>query len=242
MLADMDRLPKLFRDFQLDGAECFCCSCKHKHPVSMEDVPCDRELIYAVLQHWSGVSEDTDINSVFKKHLDDHVMPLVERSFHSTSLLRPLMSAALVASSPFVGDFMSVEFTNFIKQNAQGNAVREAGLPIYVFFISLCLVRCSLLLGRLGVRWKRNLCFIPIQVLSFLLISLVLGVGYSFAVAFGTRSFDYSAINLLPFFLLALMMLWSLLSYVHFPCRLKSKGKTKAGVSHSLGCESTTRN
>lgn len=182
MLADMNQLPRLFRDFELDRSECLCCSCQHRHPITLEELPCDRQLIYESLRHWSG--EADDIQTVFKTHLDEHVMPSVEQNFRSSALfMRPLMSAALVASCPFICDFMSVEFTKLV-QKMKGNSFRNAGLPVYVFFLSLCLVRCSLLLGRLGVRWKQHpRCAVLFQVLAFLCISQFLGMGYPLAVA-----------------------------------------------------------
>lgn len=213
MLRDVEEMPRLVRDFRLEEAECFCCSCGHKHPATMEEVACDRQLIYEVLRHWSGESED--IQTVFKSHLDEHVLPSVEQTYHSPALfMRPLMSAVLVASCPFIGDFISVELTELIQQR-NNNVFREAGLPVYVFFISLCLVRCSLLLGRLGARrsYSHPGCVVLFQVFAFLGISMLLGVGYSLAVAFGTRTFDFRPVNLLPFVLLSVMMLWSIYLY-----------------------------
>eukprot|EP00435_Cladocopium_sp_Y103_P059843 s49_g21.t1 len=231
MLRDVDQMPKLFRDFRLEGAECFCCSCGHKHPVTMEEVACDRQLIYEVLRHWSGESDD--IQTVFKTHLDEHVMPSVEQTFQSPALfMRPLMSAVLSASSPFIGEFISVEFTLLIEQ-WEGNVFREAGLPVYVFFISLCLVRCSLLLGRLGARRSKSYpgSVVLLQVLAFLCTSLLLGVGYSLAVAFGTQWFDFRPINLLPFGLLSLVMLWSIYLYTTNRSKWSKMSVAKGGDS-----------
>lgn len=212
MLADMNQLPRLFRDFELDRSECLCCSCQHRHPITLEELPCDRQLIYESLKHWSG--EAGDIQTVFKTHLDEHVMPSVEQNFRSSALfVRPLMSAALVASCPFICDFMSVEFTKLVRK-MKGNSFRNAGLPVYVFFLSLCLVRCSLLLGRLGVRWKEHpRCAVLFQVLAFLCISQFLGMGYPLAVAVGSKGFKFTAINLLPFLLLCIVMTWSMCVY-----------------------------
>lgn len=212
MLADMNQLPRLFEDFDLEAAECFCCSCQHRHPTTLVELPCDRQLIYESLQHWSGESDD--IRSVFKTHLDEHVMPSVERTFQSSALfMRPLLSAALVASCPFLCDFISVEFTKLVMK-VKGNRIRNAGLPVYVFFVSLCLVRCSLLLGRLGVRWKQHpRCAVLFQVLAFLCTGQLLGMGYPLAVAVGSKKFKFTSINLLPFLLLCIVMIWSICVY-----------------------------
>ena len=56
-------------------------------------------------------------------------------------------------------------------------------------------------------------CVVLVQVFAFLCTSLLLGVGYSLAVAFGTRSFDFRPMNLLPFALLTMVMLWSIYLY-----------------------------
>ena len=58
MLWDLDQLPRVFRDFRLKSAECSCCSSGHQNPVTLEELPCDRQLIYEALQHWSGECDD----------------------------------------------------------------------------------------------------------------------------------------------------------------------------------------
>lgn len=72
--------------------------------MTMEEIHCDRELIYGVLQHWSGLDQDNQITLIqqnFKQHLDEHVLPMLEKvSENSALLLHP----------PFVcsGGFLSI--------------------------------------------------------------------------------------------------------------------------------------
>ena len=148
------------------------------------------------------------------------MIPSVERSFKGSALfMRPLTSAVLVAACPFLSSFLSVEFARLLEK-PKGNALRNAGLPLYIFFLSLCLVRCSLLIGRMGAlslgtsttRFCR-ICVLSLQVLAFVCISLLLGMAYSVAVAFGTKQWKLTALNLLPLLVLVVMMIWSICVY-----------------------------
>ena len=40
--------------FDVDTAECFCCTCHHVHPTTGEPVPCDRQLVQQTLKQWFG--------------------------------------------------------------------------------------------------------------------------------------------------------------------------------------------
>jgi len=40
--------------FSVRDTECFCCTQSHVHPVTGEQIPCDRELVYESISHWYG--------------------------------------------------------------------------------------------------------------------------------------------------------------------------------------------
>ena len=52
-LRELSELPKQLRDFRLDDAQCFCCTHSHRHPTTGDELMCDRQLIYSILQHWT---------------------------------------------------------------------------------------------------------------------------------------------------------------------------------------------
>eukprot|EP00438_Fugacium_kawagutii_P025966 Skav210743 [mRNA] locus=scaffold2652:300739:302981:+ [translate_table: standard] len=176
-------------------------------------MPCDRKRIYKVLRHWAGVDATEDIQSIFKDHLDEHVIPSLERTFNNKSIfLWPLITSTRLAACPFMCDFTSHEFQALAGNiHATDNTWRNAGFPIYIFFMSFCLVHCSLLIGRLGVRWRR--CVLLVQVMVFLWVGLIFAMAYMIAVGVGPRKFEFTAIGLLPFFLLCLVMVWSIYIY-----------------------------
>jgi len=201
----------------------------------MEEIQCDRELIYGVLQHWSGFDQDIEIALIqqnFKQHLDEHVLPTVEKaSENSALLLRPLLSAAVVASCPFVCDFIANEMTTLIV-NMKASSFRNAGLVTYILLSSLCLVRCSLLIGRCGAESSLR-CVVLLQVFGFLLISLLFGMAYPVCIAFGTKKFKFTVVNLLPFLLVLMLLIWSisLLRYVSTWSTFRQKPMPPKGSS-----------
>eukprot|EP00439_Symbiodinium_sp_Y106_P061082 s511_g9.t1 len=62
-----------------------CCSRRHIHPETQQDVPCDRELVFATLQQWFGRPGDApgkylvDFNRLVRKELAPSVLKSVGR-------------------------------------------------------------------------------------------------------------------------------------------------------------------
>ncbi|CAE7217559.1 unnamed protein product, partial [Symbiodinium pilosum] len=159
MLHDMARLPGQLRDFDIRTAQCFCCSHNHRHPSNGAPIQCDRQLIYGVLQMWSGSAQagmatDDQIQRAFKRHLDRHLRPSVEQAFtNSAMLMRPLMSAAALGSWPFMYDFIAYEGRRAILIWQWGSPVRNIGLTLYILFWMPIFIRCLLLLGNASIPW-----------------------------------------------------------------------------------------
>ena len=53
LIRDFLHLQKQIREFDIEGAECHCCSVEHRDPETGARLPCDRELIHSMLQQWS---------------------------------------------------------------------------------------------------------------------------------------------------------------------------------------------
>lgn len=51
MMKDVAELPLQVQSFEIQKAQCYCCTVGHKHPDGGE-IPCDRKLIYGVLDKW----------------------------------------------------------------------------------------------------------------------------------------------------------------------------------------------
>lgn len=60
MMVELKELPEQLKDFRVQDAKCFCCSCHHRHPETAEVLPCDRELMSLAI----------DYASIFKCCLD----------------------------------------------------------------------------------------------------------------------------------------------------------------------------
>jgi hypothetical protein len=65
-------LDRQLRNFSCDNANSWCCTVKHIHPDTGKQVPCDREVIYAVLEQWFVGGKDEFENRV-RQDLSSHV-------------------------------------------------------------------------------------------------------------------------------------------------------------------------
>lgn len=64
-------LSQQLESFDVDTAECFCCTCHHVHPTTGEPVPCDRELVQQTLKQWFGGR--SNFESLVRERLTDKV-------------------------------------------------------------------------------------------------------------------------------------------------------------------------
>ena len=170
-LRDMSALPAHFRDFCLDDAKCFCCSNAHRHPDTGEELMCDRQLIYSILEEWiedeqslepvlrtfdaflapSYITFPKGLHRLRRTEFRENLLPALEPLTHSGFLMRPLASAVFVASCPFLCDFVPHEFKIWIDDGRKPRTWNGL-LPVYIFFASLCLT-----LGLHHVRLVSNL-------------------------------------------------------------------------------------
>ena len=217
MLFDMAQLPEQLRSFDIETAECLCCSTNHRQSVTGEKIQCDRELIYGVLQLWSSgntVLEEGSarrIQGVFKSHLDKHLREPVEQAFtHSGILMRPLMSAAAIGSFPFLCDFIGKEGARAVQVWPRPKPINNFGLAVYMLFCMPIFLRSFLMLGRASTSWWNRSRFryiiIACQAVSLLLISLLLIVGYLVCIAISKDKWTRmtSPMDPLPLYLLRL--------------------------------------
>ena len=70
MMSDLKELPQQLRKFRVQDAKCFCCSHKHRHPDTGEVLPCDRELMFQMLQKWFGEKQATWRKNTLKCSID----------------------------------------------------------------------------------------------------------------------------------------------------------------------------
>ena len=222
MLYDMAQLPEQLQSFDIETAECFCCSNNHRQPVTGEQIQCDRELIYGVLQLWSSgntVLEEGSarrIQHVFKSHLDKHLRESVEQAFtHSGILMRPLMSAAAIGSFPFLCDFLGKEGAKVVQVWPRAKPINNFGLAVYMLFWMPIFLRSLLMLSKSST-WRCNrsrfkYIVIACQAVSLLLMSLLFIVGYLVCIAVSKDDWTRmtSPMDPLPLYLLSLVVLCS---------------------------------
>lgn len=222
MLFDMAQLPEQLQSFDIEIAECFCCSNNHRTPVTGEQIQCDRELIYGVLQLWSSGNTALEegsarrIQRVFKSHLDKHLRESVEQAFtHSGILIRPLMSAAAIGSFPFLCDFIGKEGARVVQAWPRPKPINNFGLAVYMLFCMPIFLRSLLMLGKASTScWNRSWfrhVIIACQAVSLLLIGLLFIVGYMVCIAASKDNWTRmtSPMDPLPLYLLCLVVLCS---------------------------------
>ncbi|CAE6930106.1 smd2 [Symbiodinium sp. CCMP2592] len=234
MLFDMAQLPTQLQSFDIETAECFCCSNNHRDPVTGEQIQCDRELIYGVLQLWSSGSTALEegsvqrIQHVFKSHLDKHLRISVEQAFtHSGILMRPLMSAAAIGSFPFLCDFIGKEGARVVQIWPRPSPINNFGLAVYMLFWMPIFLRSLLMLSKSStLRWNRSrfkCIVIACQAVSLLLMGLLFIVGYLVCIAASKDNWTSmtSPTDPLPLYLLSLVILGSVIFGLRHlcPCR-----------------------
>ena len=104
MMKDVAELPMQVQSFEVQKADCYCCSVNHELPDGTE-IPCDRRLIYDVLAKWygnSGSSPNDDshlraFNRAAREVLSEEVVPRMRNNALFAYLL-----GILVAEHGFV--------------------------------------------------------------------------------------------------------------------------------------------
>ncbi|CAE7866753.1 unnamed protein product [Symbiodinium necroappetens] len=153
MMEDLSTLPQQLSNFRIQDAESMCCSRQHVHPETQQDVPCDRELVFATLQQWFGRAGDapgkhlTDFNRLVRKELAPSVLKSVGRD-HLPVWYTLYM--AVSGSTPFLSDCISL-----LAKGPPGN-LSSGGTVIWGIrtFISFAYVPVLAVLAT-----RLNLCF-----------------------------------------------------------------------------------
>eukprot|EP00434_Breviolum_minutum_P008985 symbB.v1.2.007916.t1/scaffold494.1/size196131/10 len=110
------QLPQQLLHFQVQEAECFCCSNNHKHPETGKELPCDRKLVFSALQKWFGDVNDVSaetwmhrFNMMVRKTLSHRIALTVGRGLPPFSYV---LSTVCVAPFPFLCFFLPLAFRN----------------------------------------------------------------------------------------------------------------------------------
>jgi len=167
------QLPQQLLHFQVQEAECFCCSNNHKHPETGKELPCDRKLVFSALQKWFGDVNDVSaetwmhrFNMMVRKTLSHRIALTVGRGLPPFSYV---LSTVCVAPFPFLCFFLPLAFRNveddddddddWNRKEDQGPEWMERMLELLapslygVCFLLLVIQVCRLLF-YLCQRWK----------------------------------------------------------------------------------------
>jgi len=117
MTQELLKLPASLREFRVEDVKCFCCSNDHKHPLSGETLPCDREKVYFTLRKWfsEGVEEDPEatvlerFNILVQQQLSTVMSQMTGIGTQSTACGLPVWDAwyaMLGANVPWLSDFI----------------------------------------------------------------------------------------------------------------------------------------
>ncbi|CAE7258423.1 unnamed protein product, partial [Symbiodinium microadriaticum] len=158
MLRDIAELPKQLHSFRVQDAGCSCCVKGHVDPVTKQPIPCDRKLIYEMLQSWfQPVKSAEEALDQFNLHVRHCLAPQVERTSRpSLLILKHGVVATAVACFPYLSAdiFMTV---GRVKRQTQGALLYPAG-QLYTFLVILSGVRICMLIGYFGLRYSHRCC------------------------------------------------------------------------------------
>ncbi|CAK9051095.1 unnamed protein product [Durusdinium trenchii] len=162
LLQEVRDLEPQLEKFDIRSSDSFCCSHDHKHPKTQETLPCDRDLIYAMLKDWYGTDGDVHeehlerLNHAIHKQLkrwilhrlDSAVLPRRTIFLLMLSAIAPKLCDAvtMVRDVPLLMPFLPADvvawhcFTEFYMQWFR--VVLAYSMAVWSFFI----------LGTIGVR------------------------------------------------------------------------------------------
>jgi len=171
-MTQLYQLPQQLLHFQVQEAECFCCSNNHKHPETGKELPCDRQLVFSALQKWFGDVNDVSaetwmhrFNMMVRKTLSRRIALTVGRGLPPFSYV---LSTVCVAPFPFLCFFLPLAFQNvedddddddWNRKEDEGPEWMERMLellvpPLYGVCFLLLVIQVCRLLFYLCQRWK----------------------------------------------------------------------------------------
>ena len=107
MMREVQELPRQLENFEVQKAECFCCTHHHRHPQTGEEMICDRELIYETLEELYHSKPGEDALSGFNRRVQERLRPKVLRRIGGEFPLRYVVSMVLVSNLPFLSELIS---------------------------------------------------------------------------------------------------------------------------------------
>ncbi|CAE7566661.1 unnamed protein product [Symbiodinium natans] len=150
LLQDVEELPQQLKQFNVDDAGCSCCTNHHRDPVTGEPVPCDRKLIYEVLERWFGPGQGTeDALARFNTHMRESLVMQVEQTSRPEILI---LKHGVVANCAACFPYLSADIVmtcDRINRQTRGVLLYPAG-QLYIFLVVLCGMRVMVLIGQFG--------------------------------------------------------------------------------------------
>ncbi|CAJ1371361.1 unnamed protein product [Effrenium voratum] len=173
---DLDSMQAQMKEFEVDKAESFCCSCNHLNSKG-QNILCDRELVKACIISWFGTIES------FEEAVRSKVLPAM-----SAHLRHPFSYLSLVGVlSPLMwgtADAVAAQLRNGNEQFAAYYAIN--GLMWWLFGMPCLYVGWNMLVFRCrrkrAALWKDVLTNLAIMPAIAVLLCLQYGVGYVFAI------------------------------------------------------------
>jgi len=156
LIRDVELLPKHLHTFYIQEAKCFCCEHNHISPLTGEELPCDRKLVYLALESWFHDSQ-APLEEKLKSSLEAFNR-LVREQFAAVVLrtcgygripyrdLLVALSPALWHGLDYLASFGSVPLDIFLRGMLEHLAVYFFVGPIIVNLT----VRMNLLLDRVS--------------------------------------------------------------------------------------------
>lgn len=183
VLQDAAQLRDQILSFRIQDSMCFCCQHEHQHPETGVDIPCDRQLIYGVLQKWFGSSAHSqeECLDTFNRLVRTELAPPVLRKLEDETLMAQYLTTAGFASFfPWIPMLLPAWLTE-LRSACEGHAgygklLRSRGMEVNIVLVLLCCVHWRVkVIGPLGLRLRSRLSAavtVAVQVLAELFLGL----------------------------------------------------------------------
>ena len=140
LLQDISQLPKQLGSFSVRDSKCFCCSTDHCHPITGDEILCDRRLVYSTISAWYSISEEDDPLCIFDARVRTQLADVVRRQLGPGHLPWSYL-CYMVGSSVLFGAPV------FYSSRGFGYMIMDVTkMPLSVILASLCAMRVWLII------------------------------------------------------------------------------------------------
>ncbi|CAK9057499.1 Uncharacterized protein SCF082_LOCUS30854 [Durusdinium trenchii] len=158
LMTDLQEMPEQLKSFRIQDALSSCCANEHLNPETMEEIGCDRQLVFSALSSWFGRDGKADSHlEEFNQMVRDRLAPIILQTVGGDALpLKYTWYMVGICEVPFLSPVLTKIAHPPENMSGYLAVIWAMRLLSEVFFLSLLGIfatRLNLKLCKLGQRW-----------------------------------------------------------------------------------------